>query len=406
MKIYQVGGSVRDSILENPVSDKDYLVVDGSEEKMIELGYTRVGLDFPVFLHPETKDEYALARVERSTGNGHQDFEIKTEGVTLEDDLARRDLTINAMAICPTTGDLIDLYGGNQDIEDKTLRHVSDAFSEDPIRVLRLARFAATLRGPRTRDRWKIAHETKVMCHSMRDQLGNMTPERVWKEVQKVLNNSTLLYSPLATFMETLYELRVLDVVFPEIYEMVHCREGSKHHREANVFVHTMMMLRVKASEPILDLAVLYHDVAKPYCYKTYGSSRGHHEQELVDTLLPNWLPVSIRKTLLFLIDNHTRIYKTSEMSHNTIASFLAKYKDSETLGLQLSLAHKDDQGRERDPGVSKGIQATKIIGAWKKINNYSPEKWISEQDNRPSGDAIKQHIHRQNINIVKEYFT
>lgn len=403
MEIYDVGGQVRDKLLGKPFSDRDYCVVGSSEEEMVALGFKRVGTKFPVYLHPVTGEEYALARVDKSTGPGYNDFDVVTKDVTIEEDLSRRDLTINSMAT-DRDNNLLDPCNGLADLEAKVLRHTSEAFKEDPIRVLRLARFRATLRNRSGASLWTIAHETKVMCYSMRDALLSLTPERIWKEVEKVLGYA-LGYSALKTFMETLYELRVLDVIFPEIYEMVHCREGSKHHREPNVFVHTMTMLGVQATTPLLDLAILYHDVAKPYCYKTFGASKGHDSVELVDPLLPKWIPAGIRKTVLFLISNHTKIYKTTEMSANKIASLLAEYGDKDTLDTQLELAYADENGRITDGQVSHVTQYEEISKAWEAINSYSPSDWIKESETRPSGNAIQQHIHNKNISIVKEVF-
>jgi tRNA nucleotidyltransferase (CCA-adding enzyme) len=181
MDIYVVGGAVRDTLLGKTPKDRDYVVVGGSAQAMLEAGYLQVGADFPVFLHPETQDEYALARVERKTAAGYHGFTVQTAGVTLEEDLSRRDLTINAMAM-DTAGSIVDPYGGRVDLDAKVLRHVSDAFSEDPLRVLRLARFLARF-GPA----WKVAPETWQLLQSMvaAGELDALTRERVWVEFEK-----------------------------------------------------------------------------------------------------------------------------------------------------------------------------------------------------------------------------
>lgn len=394
MRNYIVGGFVRNTLLGIHPNDTDYVVVGSNTDEMLAAGFKQVGADFPVFLHPETKDEYALARSEKSTGPGYRDFDVITNEVTLEADLMRRDLSINSMAMDDGMN-IIDPFNGQEDLEKRVLRHTSDAFKDDPLRVLRLARFRATLPGT-----WTIAHETKVICCKMRFELQFLTPERIWKEVEKVIATNGL-----ATFMETLYELNVLDAVFPWAEKMILCREGSKHHREANVFVHTMMMLRTGTFSKRVQLAILFHDIAKPTTYIQHGCSAGHDDEGLVDFLLPKWIPTKTRKQVLFLIKNHTRIYKTSSMKASKVASLLSEYKDPAVLLRQLTLAHADDQGRICDPGISKGIQDAEIIEAHREILEYSPAKWIESLDSKPSAEAIKQNIHRTNISIVKRVF-
>lgn len=195
MKIFLVGGAVRDELLQRPVKDRDYVVVGATPAEMLELGYQKVGADFPVFLHPETNEEYALARTERKTGVGYNGFETTFDpSITLEDDLRRRDLTINAMAKDLETGEIVDPFNGMSDLQDGILRHVSPAFAEDPLRVLRVARF-------RARYNFKIARETVELMQQlvMRGEIDHLTPERVWVEVEKGLSepNPTLFIMTL-----------------------------------------------------------------------------------------------------------------------------------------------------------------------------------------------------------------
>ena len=206
MKTFLVGGAVRDKLLGRPVKDEDFVVVGATVQEMLDQGFQQVGADFPVFLHPETKDEYALARTERKTGVGYNGFVCETENVTLEDDLARRDLTINAMAI-DSDGVLVDPFGGEQDLKDGILRHVSDAFAEDPVRVLRVARFAA-------RYQFRIAPETLGLMRSLvaSGELDHLTPERVWAETEKALTEEIP-----ATFFSVLQAVGALQVVMPWI---------------------------------------------------------------------------------------------------------------------------------------------------------------------------------------------
>ncbi len=189
MKTYLVGGAVRDAMLGIPVYDHDWVVVGATPADMLAQGFDQVGKDFPVFLHPKTKEEYALARMERKVGQGYHGFEMSYDPtVTLDEDLIRRDLTINAMAQ-DSDGTIIDPYGGQKDLEDKVLRHVSDAFEEDPLRVLRVARFAAKL----APFGFTLAPETSELMQRMSasGELSALTPERVWQEVVKALNTDT-----------------------------------------------------------------------------------------------------------------------------------------------------------------------------------------------------------------------
>ncbi len=216
MKIYLVGGAVRDRLLGIPVTERDWVVVGSSAEEMVELGYYQVGRDFPVFLHPETKEEYALARTERKTGPGHTGFEFNAGlDVSLEEDLSRRDLTINAMAE-NGDGSVIDPFGGREDLEQKCLRHVSDAFAEDPLRVFRLARFAAQLPG------FTVAKETLAFARKMvdNDELAELSAERVWQEWCKSLGSNEpsaflLVLQQCHAFEPWFLELQAVDYTFP-----------------------------------------------------------------------------------------------------------------------------------------------------------------------------------------------
>lgn len=209
IKIYQVGGSVRDELMGKPSSDLDYVVVGATPEDLIKKGFTQVGADFPVFLHPQTKDEYALARTERKTGNGYHGFETSFDSdVTLEDDLKRRDLTINAMAK-DSSGNIIDPFGGKADIENKTLRHVNDSsFPEDPLRILRVARFAA-------RFDFSVHPETMNLMQSIHNsgETSFLTKERIWKEYYRVLK-----HEHVSSFYKCLEEVGIGKDLFPSFY--------------------------------------------------------------------------------------------------------------------------------------------------------------------------------------------
>lgn len=259
MKIYLVGGAVRDSLLGLPVTEKDWVVVGATPENLLEQGYQQVGKDFPVFLHPVSRDEYALARTERKSGKGYTGFVCHAApDVTLEQDLLRRDLTINAIARTER-GDLIDPYHGRRDLDNRVLRHVSDAFSEDPLRVLRVARFAARF----AHLGFQIAEETMALMQKMahEGELAYLTPERVWKETEKALGTS----SP-DVYFQVLRDCGALAVLFPEIDNLYGVPAPAKWHPEIDTGIHTMMTVAMAARlSPEIDVrfATLCHDLGK-----------------------------------------------------------------------------------------------------------------------------------------------
>ncbi|UUE37226.1 multifunctional CCA addition/repair protein [Pectobacterium aroidearum] len=259
MKIYLVGGAVRDSLLGLPVTEKDWVVVGATPEELLVQGYQQVGKDFPVFLHPVSHDEYALARTERKSGKGYTGFVCHAApDVTLEQDLLRRDLTINAIARTEQ-GDLIDPYHGRRDLENHVLRHVSDAFSEDPLRVLRVARFAARF----AHLGFQIAEETMALMQKMahEGELAYLTPERVWKETEKALGTS----SP-DVYFQVLRDCGALAVLFPEIDNLYGVPAPAKWHPEIDTGIHTMMTVAMAARlSPEIDVrfATLCHDLGK-----------------------------------------------------------------------------------------------------------------------------------------------
>lgn len=259
MQVYLVGGAVRDHLLGHPYHEKDYVVVGATPAQMLDLGYQPVGKDFPVFLHPQTKEEYALARTERKSGTGYHGFEFHTDAsVTLEQDLIRRDLTINAMAM-DDAGQVYDPYGGQQDLENRILRHVSDAFIEDPLRVLRIARFAARY----TSAGFVIANETLALMQRLTEtgELNALTPERVWKETSRALSERHA-----DVYFEVLRQCGALKVLFPEIDALYGIPQRPEYHPEIDCGIHTMMSLQQACRQNYsLDVrfAVLVHDLGK-----------------------------------------------------------------------------------------------------------------------------------------------
>ena len=259
MQVYLVGGAVRDHLLGHPYHEKDYVVVGATPEQLLSEGYQRVGKDFPVFLHPKTKEEYALARTERKSGIGYHGFQFFTDStVKLEEDLIRRDLTINAMAM-DETGQVYDPYGGQKDLDQKILRHVSDAFTEDPLRVLRVARFAARY----ANYGFKIADETLQLMSEIAKsgELDALTPERVWKETSRAL-----MEDHADIYFQTLRNCDALKVLFPEIDALFGIPQRPEYHPEIDCGVHTLMALKQACQANYgLDVrfAVLVHDLGK-----------------------------------------------------------------------------------------------------------------------------------------------
>jgi tRNA nucleotidyltransferase (CCA-adding enzyme) len=260
MRIYLVGGAVRDSLLGRPVVDRDHVVVGARPDDLLAQGYKPVGKDFPVFLHPDSGEEYALARTERKTGHGYHGFAFHADaGVTLEQDLARRDLTINAIAQ-DEHGTLVDPYGGAQDIERRLLRHVSSAFVEDPVRLLRVARFAARF-APLG---FTVADETMALLRQMvRDgEIDHLVPERVWAETRKALGEA----QPSA-FLKVLRESGALAVLFPEVDALYGVPQRAEFHPEIDTGVHLEMVLDAAAGlapgDDLVGFCALTHDLGK-----------------------------------------------------------------------------------------------------------------------------------------------
>ena len=282
MKIYLVGGAVRDRLLGLTVRDRDYVVVGATPDALLRLGYQPVGKDFPVFLHPQTREEYALARSERKTGNGYHGFSFDIDpSVTLEDDLRRRDLTINAIAQ-DEHGTLIDPFGGAADLRAQVLRHVSPAFAEDPVRVLRVARFAARFasRG------FRIADETVSMMRAMvaSGEIDHLVPERVWAETAKALAEPT----PSA-FVRSLRECGALGRIMPEVDALYGVPQRAEFHPEIDTGVHLEMVLdmaaRLAPGDALIGWCALTHDLGKARTPTDVLPSHRGHEHAGVEPL-------------------------------------------------------------------------------------------------------------------------
>ncbi|WP_150539472.1 multifunctional CCA addition/repair protein [Actinobacillus vicugnae] len=323
MQIYLVGGAVRDLLLNLPVKDRDYLVVGATPEQLLAQGFQQVGNDFPVFLHPISKEEYALARQERKNGVGYNGFicDFSPE-VTLEQDLIRRDLTINAIAQ-DASGQIIDPFGGQQDLEKRILRHISPAFSEDPLRVLRVARFAARFHSLG----FTIAPETAKLMQKMAacGELAHLTTERVWLETQKAFATD----NPQIYF-EVLREVGALAVLFPEFDHLFGVPQPAQHHPEIDCGIHTLLVieqakqLAKKAENPTALLwAALCHDLGKGL---TASEILPHHYGHEVKGIKPardlaNRLkvPTEIKDFAILVAEYHTHCHKMAELRPETV---------------------------------------------------------------------------------------
>lgn len=325
MEVYLVGGAVRDELLGIPVRERDWCVVGATPEEMTALGYRPVGKDFPVFLHPETGEEYALARTERKTGRGYHGFQFNTSPeVTLEDDLERRDLTVNAIAKA-ADGTLIDPRGGRADIEARLLRHVSDSFREDPVRVLRAAKFAARF----SRLGFGLAPETLELMRAIVDdgEAAELAPDRVWKETEQALRGS----HP-QVFFEVLRDCRALAVVFPELDALFGVPQPAKWHPEIDCGIHTLLVLEqaVKLSDELaVRFAALVHDLGKATTRKEILPGHAGHEKRSVSLIrkLCSRLPVpkACRELAVLVAEFHTHCHRALELKPATVLKVLER---------------------------------------------------------------------------------
>ena len=349
MKAYLVGGAVRDQLLNFPVTERDWVVVGETPEQMLAKGYKTVGKDFPVFLHPETHEEYALARTERKTAPGYKGFMVHAEpDVTLEQDLIRRDLTINAMAMLPD-GQLIDPYNGQADIQAKLLRHISPAFSEDPVRILRLARFAARY----AHLGFSVAPETMSLMRQMvnNGEIDSLVPERVWAETHKVLTEQT----PVAYFT-TLKECGALACVFSEIQQLFGVPQPERYHPEIDTGVHCLLSLEqavMLTPSPVVRFAVLTHDLGKGVTPKEkWPSHRGHETAGLpiLKSLCQRLrVPNNFAKLAVQVMQYHTHCHRIFELRPATLVDTLAAigaFKPENSLSDFVLACEADARGR------------------------------------------------------------
>lgn len=350
MKTYLVGGAVRDQLLGKPVQDRDWVVIGSTPEEMLKLGYTRVGKDFPVFLHPQTKEEYALARTERKSGKGYTGFEVHASPeVTLEEDLARRDLTINAIAM-DESGEIIDPYGGVEDLKNLTLRHVTAAFAEDPLRILRVARFKARFHHLG----FSVDAATLKLMTDITNsgELTELAAERIWAEL-----NRALMESSPSQFIMTLKDCGALEVLFPEVNKLFGVEQRKDYHPEIDTGIHTMMVLeqaaKLKASAEV-RFSALVHDLGKADTPQEVLPRHIGHEEKSVKRV--NQLcarlkcPKSYHDLAVLVARYHTQCHQAFSLKAGTILKLLESvdaFRRPERLVQFLQACKADSLGRK-----------------------------------------------------------
>jgi tRNA nucleotidyltransferase (CCA-adding enzyme) len=402
VKIYLVGGAVRDSLLNIDIVDRDWVVVGSTPQIMIEQGFQAVGKDFPVFLHPQTKEEYALARTERKSGHGYTGFSCFFEpDVTLEDDLLRRDLTINAMAQ-DSHGNIIDPYHGQRDLEQRRLRHVSDAFVDDPLRVLRVARFAAKyhhLGFTVVSETWQLMKRIAAS-----GELAHLTPERVWQEWHKALATQ----HP-EQFIHVLQECGALKEVLPEIAQLYGVPQPEKWHPEIDTGIHTLMVIEQAAnlSESLpIRFAAAVHDLGKgttPPDEWPSHKMHGHTGIQLIKSLCERVrVPNDYRDLALIVCEQHSNIHRAEELRPETVLKILNKmdvWRKPQRLNDILLCCQADHAGRlgfENKPYP----QRERFINAYQAALSVNVQSVI---DDGYKASEIRTELDRRRVTAIKK---
>lgn len=407
MQVYAVGGAIRDQLLGKPSQDRDYVVVGATPEQMEAAGYKPVGKDFPVFLHPHTKAEYALARTERKTAVGYKGFAFYTgPDVTLEDDLVRRDLTINAMAQAVDehdnlVGEIVDPYGGQRDLQARLFRHVSDAFAEDPVRILRAARFAARF------DDFSVAPETVALMRKMVDmgEVDALVPERVWQEIARGLMEAT----PSRMF-DVLRECGALARLLPELDRLWGVPQRADYHPEVDTGVHVMMVLDYAAAQDFalpVRFAALTHDLGKGTTPEDVLPRHIGHEQRSVDLLEDVCkrlrVPNDCRELALVVAREHGNIHRSSEFGAAALTRLVERcdaLRKPDRFVQALQACEADARGRlgfeDRDYPQTARLMAAREAAA-------STDAGAIAKACADRVDLIKDRVHKARVAAVAE---
>ncbi len=402
METYLVGGAVRDQLLGLQVKDRDHVVVGATPEQMLQLGYSQVGKDFPVFLHPHSQEEYALARTERKQGTGYTGFSCDfSDDIRLEDDLLRRDLTVNAIARSEN-GELIDPYGGQRDLDAKLLRHVSPAFVEDPLRVLRVARFAARFHHLG----FKVADETielmREIAHS--GELACLTPERIWRELEKALGSQ----SP-QVFFAVLREADALAALIPELDDLFGVPASPKWHPEIDTGIHTLMVIEQSAKHGYSDLvrfAALCHDFGKALTpEEKLPSHPGHGPKgvKLIKAFCQRIkVPNEYRDLALLVAEHHITIHSALELRPETVLKLFNRcdaWRKPERFTQILEAGVADIRGRL---GFEQNdYPAYNYLLSQLEVANSVNIQAIVQQGYK--GEEIREQVHLARLKLIKQ---
>ena len=399
MKVFQVGGAVRDQLLGRELSDRDWVVVGASAAELLAQGFRQVGADFPVFLHPETHEEYALARTERKSGRGYTGFITDaTPEVTLEEDLARRDFTINAMAM-GADGVLIDPYGGQGDLAAGTLRHVTAAFVEDPLRVLRAARFAA-------RFGYRIAAETLALMREITaaGELATLAPERVWQELRRAL-----VETHPHLFFTVLRECGALAALLPEVERLFGVPQPPRYHPEVDTGEHILLALRQavrRGADEVVRFAVLTHDLGKGTTpVAMLPAHHGHEERgvELIEALCARLrVPREHRDLAILVARLHTRVHRALELKPSTMVRLLTEadaLRRKSRFEQMLEACLIDATGRL---GLEdrEYPQAARLRAALEVVGRVSPQPLLASG---LSGAALGPALHQARVRVLTD---
>ena len=413
VRIYMVGGAVRDALLGLPVQDHDWVVVGATPELMVQHGFVPVGKDFPVFLHPDTHEEYALARTERKTARGYKGFAVHADpGVTLEEDLARRDLTINAIAQAED-GSLVDPFHGQRDLQQRVLRHVTDAFGEDPVRILRLARFAARFSDFRT------APETLALMQQMVDdgEVDHLVPERVWQEISR-----GLLEQRPSRMLQELRASGALQRILPEVAALYGVPQRAEFHPEVDTGVHLEMVLDMAArlDTPLtVRFACLCHDLGKATTPADVLPRHIGHEQRSVKLLRQLCerlrVPVACRELAEVVAREHGNIHQSLDFSAAATVRLLERcdaLRQPERFAEVLLACECDARGRlgfDERPYP----QAARLLAALERLRTLDEgaiarsvqQRWQEQPADtreRNPGEQIRQAIHGERVRLLE----
>lgn len=416
MDIYLVGGAVRDSLLglnesDRPQSDRDWVVVGATVQEMLDQGYLQVGKDFPVFLHPRSKEEYALARTERKTAPGYTGFAFNADAsVTLEQDLRRRDLTINAIAQ-DEDGNLVDPYGGRNDIEKRILRHVSNAFIEDPLRVLRVARFAARF----AHLGFRVAEETMALLKtiSASGELDHLVAERVWQEIEKALQEKTP-----TVFFEILRECGALAVILPEVDILFGVPQPEQYHPEIDTGTHVMLCLEqatLLSADPVVRFATLVHDVGKGVTPKDNWPHHYQHAQlgvaEIRRLCTRLRVPKKYSAIAQLVCAYHTQCHRVEELRASTTLKLLESldaFRRPKQMVQFLLACEADSKGRPGYENINykqSDILREALVAALSvDVKSLLAENISKNSENKnPDNDGIKALIARQRTRAIAD---